>query len=129
MQSMCKKYVWKRSKWWLLCCFLPASCGGGGPTVVVDHRPSMDLTCQCLGSIIYCLTNWNLKKKLCVMLAHGESACLFFCHVSSMGRALTFRVNSAGFEIQPDKTYTVFCWLECPYKRNLFPDLNVYLCV
>ena len=39
-------------------------------------------------------------------------------HVNSMGWMLDFRADGPGFKHQSDKTYTVFCWLECPYKMN-----------
>ena len=55
---------------------------------------------------------------------------LFVCHVSSMGRALAFIEDGPGYKPRPDKTYyTVFWWLECPYKMNPFIDYSVYLCI
>ena len=44
-------------------------------------------------------------------------------------RSLSERTAQVIFPVRPDKTYTVFCWQECPYKMNSFRDYSVYLCI
>ena len=44
-------------------------------------------------------------------------------------RSLSERTAQVIFPVRPDKTYTVFCWQECPYKMNTFRDYSVYLCI
>ena len=58
-----------------------------------------------------------------LLYTHSLNPCLWstsqlLFHVSSMGRALAFRADDTGFEPRSDKSYTVLCWLECPYKMN-----------
>ena len=44
-------------------------------------------------------------------------------------RSPSARTAQVHIPVRPDKTYTVFCLLECPYKINSFRDYSVYLCI
>ena len=61
------------------------------------------------------------------------SLCLI-CYLSTTlaqwgERSLSERTAQVLFPVRPDKTYTVFCCQECPYKMNVFRDYSVYLCI
>ena len=75
--------------------------------VLVCHQ--YDVCRNCVGSVYVGGYGGLRESGFCV------------CHVSSMGRALAFIADG------PDKTYTVICWLECPYKIDFFRDYYVYL--
>ena len=90
--------------------------------------------------LLYCY-NCQIVLKLTfdhlIVVHHGYTYSSYYClnlylmsaTLAQWGeRSLSERTAQVRFPVRPDKTYTVFCGQECPYKMNPFVIiLSIYV--